>query len=93
MEQVEKNGRMEWEPTIAKGVYKEGCGWTDNSHKLKINNQQICYCQKHLCNGQAKKDTGTQADIMGIILVYNAIKYVRSFRWPAAKFHLPAVLF
>lgn len=81
MYQVYSDGKWRMVESVQENVYETGCQETDNSAGLKTNSEQYCYCNRHLCNsGQSTKDSSTHADIMTVIFVFNAMKYVRSIR-------------
>lgn len=81
MYQVYTEGQWKLEKAVQADVYSTGCQLTDNSAGLKTNSELYCYCSENLCNsGKTAKDTSTHTDIMTVIFVFNAMKYIRSIR-------------
>ncbi|KAL0267275.1 UNVERIFIED_CONTAM: hypothetical protein PYX00_009593 [Menopon gallinae] len=77
--QVYEQGMWRLKESIQNDVYTVGCKNTDNVDGLKVNSEQYCFCDSSLCNsGQSTKDSSTHSDIMTVIFIFNALKYIRS---------------
>ncbi|XP_068623500.1 uncharacterized protein [Battus philenor] len=74
-----KNGK--WTPkTEILEPYEEGCFSADDKGE-RVTASRYCYCRKNLCNStpSTNHDNG-YTDIMGVILVFNLMKYINSLR-------------
>ncbi|XP_011552453.3 uncharacterized protein LOC105384010 isoform X2 [Plutella xylostella] len=70
------NGR--WEPRVeVLEPYAQGCQQVDKGEK--ISDTRYCYCRDNLCNTSTSTE-GSYTDIMGVIMVFNLMKYINSLR-------------
>ncbi|XP_047510819.1 uncharacterized protein LOC125053501 [Pieris napi] len=71
-----KNGK--WSPkTEVVEAYEEGCTSDNRGDKAVVN--KYCYCRSDLCNSSNTNHEG-YTDIMGVIVVFNLMKYINSLR-------------
>ncbi|XP_050679789.1 uncharacterized protein LOC126975792 [Leptidea sinapis] len=72
-----KNGR--WSPkTEIVEAYEEGCTSPDDKGERAVVTR-YCYCRNDLCNTSSTNHEG-YTDIMGVIVVFNLMKYINSLR-------------
>ncbi|CAK1541625.1 unnamed protein product [Leptosia nina] len=72
-----KNGL--WSPkTEVVEAYEEGC-FSPDAKGLKSVVNRFCYCRDNLCNSTQTNHEG-YTDIMGVIVVFNLMKYINSLR-------------
>ncbi|XP_014372000.2 uncharacterized protein LOC106721551 [Papilio machaon] len=73
-----KNGK--WSPkTEVLEPYKEGCFSGDDKGE-RVTTSRYCYCRSNLCNSTPSTNHEGYTDIMGVILVFNLMKYINSLR-------------
>ncbi|CAH0713748.1 unnamed protein product, partial [Brenthis ino] len=73
-----KNGR--WSPkTEILEPYEEGCSQIDNKGE-RTTSTRYCYCRQSLCNSSPTSNHEGYTDIMGVIMVFNLMKYINSLR-------------
>uniref|UniRef100_A0A1B0DLG7 Protein quiver n=2 Tax=Phlebotomus papatasi TaxID=29031 RepID=A0A1B0DLG7_PHLPP len=76
-EEVFRNGRWEKENTIEE-AYEEGCETIEENTSTQ-SKTVFCHCRGSLCNSAPTEHLGSyHVDAMGVILVFNAMKYFRS---------------
>ncbi|XP_045771132.1 uncharacterized protein LOC123871391 [Maniola jurtina] len=73
-----KNGR--WSPKMEiLEPYEEGCSEVDDKGE-RTTPTKYCYCRKNLCNSSPSSNHEGYTDIMGVIMVFNLMKYINSLR-------------
>ncbi|XP_026501281.1 uncharacterized protein LOC113404573 [Vanessa tameamea] len=73
-----KNGT--WSPkTEILEPYEEGCSHTDDKGE-RTTPTRYCYCRENLCNSSTNTNHEGYTDIMGVIMVFNLMKYINSLR-------------
>ncbi|CAK1590349.1 unnamed protein product [Parnassius mnemosyne] len=73
-----KNGK--WSPkTEILEPYEEGCTSIDNKGE-RATTSRHCYCRQDLCNSTTSTTHEGYTDIMGVIVVFNLMKYINSLR-------------
>ena len=79
VEQVFRNGQWEKEITIEE-PYEEKCEMAEDIGR-EGNSKMYCHCRGNLCNSATKDQnllTSYHIDAMGVIFVFNAMKYFRT---------------
>ncbi|XP_041972425.1 uncharacterized protein LOC121728332 [Aricia agestis] len=59
--------------------YQEGCSEVDDKGE-KATSRRYCYCRQNLCNAAPATNQEGYTDIMGVIVVFNLMKYINSLR-------------
>ncbi|XP_072934432.1 uncharacterized protein [Epargyreus clarus] len=59
--------------------YQEGCFNVDDKGE-RITPSRYCYCRGDLCNSSPNSNHEGYTDIMGVIVVFNLMKYINSLR-------------
>lgn len=73
-----KNGA--WFPKVEiLEPYREGCEDIDDKGE-RATPTTYCYCRTDLCNSSPTTTHEGYTDIMGVIVVFNLMKYINSFR-------------
>ncbi|XP_032526627.1 uncharacterized protein LOC116777279 [Danaus plexippus] len=74
-----ENGR--WFPkTEVLEPYNEGCTDIDNDKGERTTPTSFCYCRENLCNTSPNTSQEGYTDIMGVIMVFNLMKFINSLR-------------
>ncbi|XP_026314332.1 uncharacterized protein LOC113226043 [Hyposmocoma kahamanoa] len=73
-----ENGQ--WSPKIEiMEPYREGCEDVDDKGE-RTTPTRYCYCKSNLCNSSPNTNHEGYTDIMGVIVVFNLMKYINSLR-------------
>ncbi|XP_049879199.1 uncharacterized protein LOC126376074 [Pectinophora gossypiella] len=73
-----KNGQ--WSPKMEiLEPYREGCEDVDDKGQ-RTTPTRYCYCRSDLCNSSPTTNHEGYTDIMGVIVVFNLMKYINSLR-------------
>ncbi|XP_018913377.1 uncharacterized protein [Bemisia tabaci] len=77
------DGKWHAEEAVEDKVYRPGC-YPAEQLGLKTPTTEYCYCPTNLCNSaKSTQEYGTgfhHTDTMAVIIVFNAVKYIRSLR-------------
>ncbi|KAL4711919.1 hypothetical protein ACJJTC_006088 [Scirpophaga incertulas] len=60
--------------------YTEGCHDVDDKGQRITSYNRFCYCRQNLCNASPTTNHEGYTDIMGVIVVFNLMKYINSLR-------------
>ncbi|XP_028157271.1 uncharacterized protein LOC135082282 isoform X3 [Ostrinia nubilalis] len=60
--------------------YVEGCQDIDDKGERTTSHNRFCYCRQNLCNSSPSTNHEGYTDIMGVIVVFNLMKYINSLR-------------
>ncbi|CAH0402759.1 unnamed protein product [Chilo suppressalis] len=70
-----RNGK--WFPTMeVLEPYEEGCQEVDDKGERTTSFNRFCYCRQNLCNASPVTKHEDYIDIMGVIVVFNLMKYI-----------------
>ncbi|XP_053617253.1 uncharacterized protein LOC128679203 [Plodia interpunctella] len=71
----------QWSPKMeVLEPYHEGCQNVDDKGERTTSFNRYCYCRSNLCNTSANTNHEGYTDIMGVIVVFNLMKYINSLR-------------
>ncbi|KAM3964055.1 uncharacterized protein ACR2FA_002102 isoform 1-T2 [Aphomia sociella] len=70
-----------WTPKVeVKEPYQEGCQVIDDKGERTTAFNRYCYCRSNLCNSTPSTNHEGYTDIMGVIVVFNLMKYINTLR-------------